>query len=60
MVENGTVDSTIMLTHRFQLDDIAKAYRLQEKREAGLVKCFVETRFSSRRADGTPELTRLR
>jgi threonine dehydrogenase-like Zn-dependent dehydrogenase len=59
MVEHGNVDPTIILTHRFQLEDIAKAYHLQEKREAGLVKCFVETRFSSRPADGTPELTRL-
>ncbi|KAK3303842.1 chaperonin 10-like protein [Chaetomium strumarium] len=59
MVEHGTVDPTIMLTHRFQLDDIAKAYHLQEKRESGLVKCFVETRFSPRRTEGTPELTRL-
>ncbi|KAK4118790.1 GroES-like protein [Parathielavia appendiculata] len=59
MVEHGTVDPTMILTHRFKLEDIAKAYRLQEKREQGLVKCFVETRFSSRRAEGTPELTSL-
>ncbi|KAL2016062.1 hypothetical protein VTK56DRAFT_4300 [Thermocarpiscus australiensis] len=59
MVENGTIDPTIMLTHRFQLDDIAKAYHMQEKREAGLVKCYVETRFSGGRADGTPDLTVL-
>lgn len=59
MIENNTIDPTIVLTHRYQLDDIAKVYHLQEKREGGLVKCFVETRFSSQRADGTPELTRL-
>ncbi|KAK4170150.1 chaperonin 10-like protein [Cladorrhinum sp. PSN259] len=59
MVEHGTVDPTIMLTHRFKLEDIAKAYTMQEKRQDGLVKCFVETRFSARRADGTPELTEL-
>lgn len=59
MVENGSADPTIVLTHRFELEDIAKAYHLQEKREAGLVKCFVQTRFSSPRAEGTPELTHL-
>jgi threonine dehydrogenase-like Zn-dependent dehydrogenase len=59
MVENGTVDPAIMLTHRFKLDDIDKAYKLQEKREDGLVKCYVETRFSSKPTDGTPELTSL-
>jgi len=59
MVENGSAGPSIVLTHRFQLEDIAKAYHLQEKREAGLVKCFVETRFSSPRAEGTPELTQV-
>ncbi|KAK1757022.1 GroES-like protein [Echria macrotheca] len=59
MLEKGEVDPTIMLTHRFRLEDIDKAYRLQEKREQGLVKCFVETRFSAKRCPGTPELTIL-
>lgn len=59
MVEMGEVDPTIMLTHRFRIDDIDKAYKLQEKREHGLIKCYVETRFSAKRADGTPELTDL-
>lgn len=59
MITNGKVDPTIMLTHRFTIDDIAKAYHLQEKRQEGLVKCFVETRFSGPKAPGTPELTRV-
>lgn len=59
MVEKGEIDPTIMLTHRFKIDDIAKAYKLQEKRVEGLVKCFVETRFSAPRAEKTPELTSL-
>lgn len=59
MVENGTVDPTIMLTHRFKIDDTAKGYKLQEKRQDGLVKCFIETRFSAPRAQGTPPLTTL-
>ncbi|KAK4442115.1 GroES-like protein [Podospora aff. communis PSN243] len=59
MVKNGEVDPTIMLTHRIGLDDIDKAYKLQEQRAKGLVKCFVETRFSGKRLEGTPELTRL-
>jgi threonine dehydrogenase-like Zn-dependent dehydrogenase len=58
-VENLTIDPTIMLTHRFKIDDIAKGYYVQEKREKGLVKCFVETRFSARPAPDTPELTTL-
>jgi hypothetical protein len=48
-----------MVTHRLKIEDIAKAYHLQEKRQDSLVKCFVETRFSEPRADGTPELKEL-
>jgi len=59
MVESGDADPTIMLTHRIRIDDIAKAYTLQEKRAEGWVKCFVETRFSAKRAEGTPELAHL-
>lgn len=59
MVESGEVDPTIMVTHRIRIDDIDKGYKLQEKRAQGWVKCFVETRFSAKRAEGTPELVRL-
>ena len=58
-VETGEVDPTIMLTHRFTIDDVAKSYKVLEHRQEGLVKCFIETRFSHPRAQGTPELTRL-
>lgn len=59
MLENGAVDPTIMVTHRVKMEDIAKAYHLQEKRQDGLVKCFVQTRFSEPRAEGTPVLKEL-
>lgn len=59
MLEKGEVDPTIMVTHRIALEDIDKAYRMQEKREPGWEKCFVETRFSAKRLENTPELTRL-
>lgn len=59
MLENGEFDPTIMVTHRLKIEDIAKTYYLQEKRQDGLVKCFVETRFSEPRATGTPELKEL-
>lgn len=47
------------MTHRFTIEDIAKAYYMQEKRQGGLLKCFVQTRFSEPRAEGTPELKKL-
>ncbi|KAK4243651.1 GroES-like protein [Corynascus novoguineensis] len=43
MVENGKVDPTLMLIHRFRIDDIDKAYHMHEQRQDGLVKYFVET-----------------
>lgn len=45
MVEKGEIDFIIMLMYWFKIDDIVKVYKLQEKREEGLVKCFVEMRF---------------
>jgi hypothetical protein len=48
-----------MVTHRLSIEDIDKAYYMQEKRQGGLLKCFVETRFSEPRAEGTPELQKL-
>jgi threonine dehydrogenase-like Zn-dependent dehydrogenase len=59
MIQQKEVDPSIMVTHRISIEDIAKAYYLQEKRQDGLVKCFVETRFSEPRAQGTPELKKL-
>jgi hypothetical protein len=59
VVENLAIDPTIILTHRFKIDDIAKGYYVQEKSDKGLVKCFVETRFSARPARDTPKLTTL-
>jgi threonine dehydrogenase-like Zn-dependent dehydrogenase len=57
MIKTGEVDPTMMLTHRFKLDDAAKVYHMQEKHTEGLVKSFLETRFSKPRAEGTPELS---
>jgi threonine dehydrogenase-like Zn-dependent dehydrogenase len=59
MIEADEIDPRIILTHRIGLEDIAKTYYKHEKREDGLVKCFVETKFSAPRAEGTPELTKF-
>jgi threonine dehydrogenase-like Zn-dependent dehydrogenase len=59
MIQTNEVDPTIIVTHRLHIEDIAKAYYLQENREDGLLKCFVETDFPEPRAAGTPELKRI-
>lgn len=58
-IQKGEVDPRIMLTHRFRLEDIDKVYKLEEQRKEGLLKCFVQTRFSGPPAEGTPPLTTL-
>lgn len=58
-VETGQVDPTIMLTHQFTIDDIAKSYKVLLERPQKLEKCFATTRFSHPRAQETPQLTRL-
>lgn len=59
MVMRKEIDPSIILTHRISIDDIAKGYYKHEKKEDGVVKYFVETRFSAPRAEGTPELIKL-
>jgi threonine dehydrogenase-like Zn-dependent dehydrogenase len=58
MIQNNEIDPTVMLTHRLRIEDIAKAYYLQEDRGDGLLKCFVETDFSEPRAAG-PALKKI-
>jgi len=55
----GELDPTQMLSHRFRMEDIDKVYYKFDAKEDNIQKCFVETKFSFPRAEGTPELTRL-
>ncbi|KAH7082831.1 chaperonin 10-like protein [Paraphoma chrysanthemicola] len=59
MIQNNEVNPLSMVTHRIGMEDLAKAYYLQESRGEGWLKCFVETRFSEPRAEGSPELKKL-
>ena len=61
MIQNGELDPRIMITHRISLDEMAELYKRFDARqeEDGIMKVFVETKFSGPRAEGTPALTRL-
>jgi hypothetical protein len=59
MIEHGDLDPTIILTHRFPLDDMAALYPKFDAKEGGIMKPFVETKFSSPAALGTPKLMRV-
>ena len=58
MIREGKTDPTLMLSHRVDIEDMAKVYEMFDKRE-GLQKIFVQTKFSDPPAKGTPELTKL-
>ena len=56
-VEDGSFDPTIILSHRFALDDFAKLYDAFDRKEMGIMKTFVQTRFSDKPTLGTPSLS---
>ncbi|KAH6842202.1 chaperonin 10-like protein [Chaetomium sp. MPI-CAGE-AT-0009] len=56
-IQQGDLDPTQMLSHRFRIDDIDKVYYKFDSKDDNIQKVFVETRFSFPRAEGTPELT---
>ncbi|KAG8755915.1 hypothetical protein FRC14_003541 [Serendipita sp. 396] len=58
-IQSGEIDPTIMLSHRIDLEDVAKAYRIFDAKEEKMMKVFVQTKFSDPPAKGTPSLTRL-
>jgi len=56
-LQSGKLDCMQMLSHRVRLEDLDKVYYKFEKREDGMQKVFVETKFSFPKAAGSPELT---
>lgn len=59
-IETGEFDPTIILSHRFKLEEFRELYEAFDKKQMGIMKTFVETKFSSPRAPGTPELSSLK
>ncbi|GAB1319798.1 Alcohol dehydrogenase-like N-terminal domain-containing protein [Madurella fahalii] len=57
-VQQGQLDPTQMLSHRFRLEDLDKVFHKFDAKDDSMQKVFVETKFSFPRAEGTPELTR--
>lgn len=58
-IESGEIDPLKMVTHRVRLEELAECYDYFEKKEDGMQKVFVETKFSAPRAGG-PELKSLK
>jgi threonine dehydrogenase-like Zn-dependent dehydrogenase len=58
MIESGEIDPLKMVSHRVSMDDLDKVYYKFEKKEDGMQKVFVETKFSAPPCEGSPALTR--
>lgn len=58
-IQTGEIDPTIMLSHRIDLEDVAKAYRIFDAKQEQMMKVFIQTKFSAPPAPGTPQLTRF-
>jgi threonine dehydrogenase-like Zn-dependent dehydrogenase len=56
-IETGEFDPTIILSHRFKLDEFRELYDAFDKKEMGIMKTFVQTRFSAPPHPGTPALS---
>lgn len=41
LIEQGKIDTTPLITHRFPLDQIEEAYRVFENKEDGVIKVAV-------------------
>jgi threonine dehydrogenase-like Zn-dependent dehydrogenase len=60
-IQTGLLDPLFkeLITHRFPLRDIPLIYKHFDQKEKGILKTFVETRFSEPPAPGFPKLTTL-
>ena len=56
-IQSGEIDPLKMVTHRVRVEDLDKVYYKFEKKEDGMQKVFVQTKFSAPPCAGSPELT---
>jgi threonine dehydrogenase-like Zn-dependent dehydrogenase len=59
LIQEDKIHPLDMVTHRFKIDDMEKVYHLFNKRETGLQKVFIQTKFSAPPSPGAPALTEL-
>ncbi|KAJ8113712.1 hypothetical protein ONZ43_g5093 [Nemania bipapillata] len=57
-IRKGELDPLQIISHRVRIEDLDKVYSKFEKKEEGMQKVFVETKFSSPACAGSPLLTR--
>ena len=42
LIEQGLIDTTPLITHRYSLEDIEEAYRVFENRESDVIKVAID------------------
>ncbi|KAI9704020.1 MAG: hypothetical protein M1820_005641 [Bogoriella megaspora] len=57
MIQSGEIEPLKMVTHRVRMEDLDDVYYKFEKKEDGMQKVFVQTRFSAPPCAGSPELS---
>jgi threonine dehydrogenase-like Zn-dependent dehydrogenase len=58
-IKTGELDPLQMVSHRVDMADLDKVYYAFDKREDGMQKVFVQTKFSAPPCEGSPELKRF-
>jgi len=56
LIQSGDIDPMKMVSHRVRLEEIDTIYYMFDKKEDGMQKVFVETKFSAPACAGSPEL----
>jgi len=56
-IQEEKIEPLKMVTHRVRVDDLEKVYHIFDKKEDGVQKVYVETKFSDPPAKGSPSLT---
>jgi threonine dehydrogenase-like Zn-dependent dehydrogenase len=59
MIQEGKIDPLQMVTHRVDIEDLVEVYEKFEKKEDGMQKVYVQTKFSAPAASGSPQLKRF-
>jgi threonine dehydrogenase-like Zn-dependent dehydrogenase len=59
LIREDKISPLDMVTHRFKLEDLETVYASFNRREPGMQKVFIQTKFSRPPAPGSPTLTEL-
>lgn len=58
-IKTGELDPLQMVSHRYRIEDIDKVYYAFEKKQDGIQKVFIETKFSLPACEGSPKLSSI-